>query len=243
MEKYLAIDVGGSSLKYAVIDEQLTFSIHGSVPADISTREHTFAAIKQLWEEHGEGCCGIAMSIPGAIDRNRGWAYSGGAFLWVKDEPYAQEISDLIGGVPVTIVNDAKSAAMAEIGYGNLKGIDSGVVIVLGTGIGGAVVLNGQVLQGSHFTAGEFSFLRGDVQEREGSGDVFANYNGIAGIKSAIKKASGLDDIDGLKAFKMIKEDHNEQVLQGMKDYCYYLAFHIYNIQAALDVQIGRAHV
>lgn len=237
MEKYLAVDVGGSALKYAVIDEQLNFADHGSVPIDVSAREKTFGTIREVFEAHGSGCAGIGMSIPGSIDRYKGFAYSGGAFLWVDHEPYAEEVSNILNGIPVTIVNDAKSAAMAEMGYGNLQGISNGIVLVLGTGIGGAIILNGNLIQGTHFTSGEFSFLRGDVEERNGDSDNFAVYNGIPGLKEAVRKASGLENIDGLKAFKLIKEEHNEQVLLGIKDYCYHLAFHIYNLQAALDVE------
>jgi len=237
MEKYLAVDVGGSALKYAVMDESLQFSDHGKVPVVTDSRESFMAAVAGLWKDHGSGCAGMAMSVPGFIDRRRGWAYTGGAFLWVSNEPYAEEVSQAIGGAPVTIINDAKAAAMAEIGYGNLKGIPDGIVIVLGTGIGGAIVLNGQVLQGTHFSAGEFSFLRGDYQEREGKQDIFAMTNGIRGLKSAIQKASGLENIDGLEAFRLIHEENNEQVLQGVRDFCGYLAFHIYNLQAELDVE------
>jgi len=237
MEKYLAVDVGGSALKYAVMDESLQFSDHGKVPVVTDSRESFMAAVAGLWKDRGSGCAGMAMSVPGFIDRRRGWAYTGGAFLWVSNEPYAEEVSQAIGGAPVTIINDAKAAAMAEIGYGNLKGIPDGIVIVLGTGIGGAIVLNGQVLQGTHFSAGEFSFLRGDYQEREGKQDIFAMTNGIRGLKSAIQKASGLENIDGLEAFRLIHEENNEQVLQGVRDFCGYLAFHIYNLQAELDVE------
>jgi predicted NBD/HSP70 family sugar kinase len=237
MEKYLAVDVGGSALKYAVMDESLKFYSHGKVPIDTSSREPFMAAVADLWKEHGTGCAGMGMSVPGFIDRRRGWAYTGGAFLWVANEPYAQEMSDAIGGAPVTIINDAKAAAMAEIGYGNLKDIPDGVVIVLGTGIGGAIVLNGQVLQGTHFSAGEFSFLRGDYQARDGKQDVFAMTNGIRGLKESIHLASGLENVDGLEAFRLIHEENNEQVLQGVKDFCGHLAFHIYNLQAELDVE------
>ena len=65
--------------------------------------------------------------------------------------------------------------------------------------------------------------------------DIFAFSGGVQGLKDAIKAASGLDDIDGLEAFRLIKEEHNEAVLQGVKDFCWYLAFHIYNLQAIID--------
>ena len=62
-------------------------------------------------------------------------------------------------GVPVAIMNDAKSAALAEAAWGALKDCRDGVVLVLGTGVGGALVKDGEVHMGAHFAAGEFSFV------------------------------------------------------------------------------------
>lgn len=234
MKKYLAIDLGGTAIKYGVVDEKMNFLAHGKVDSRTSTYEEFREDLGKIVAEYGDGVCGMCISMPGVIDRIKGFAYTGGAYKWVNKLPLAMDLSAYFN-MPVTICNDAKAAALAELGFGNLKDIRNGVAIILGTGIGGAVVIDGKLLDGSHYSSGEFSFIREDIHERGRGKDMFAFTNGVQGLKDAIKAASGLDDIDGLKAFKLIKEEHNEQVLQGVKDFCWYLAFHIYNLQSIID--------
>lgn len=234
MANYLAIDLMRTKLKYAYISDSLDIYEMGNEYIPIDSKEELFDVILSVTDRYRDDIEGVSITMPGVIDRKRGHAYSGGVFLWVKDMDYAQELSEYIE-MPVTICNDAKAAALAELGFGNLKDIRNGVAIILGTGIGGAVVIDGKLLDGSHYSSGEFSFIREDIHERGRGKDMFAFTNGVQGLKDAIKAASGLDDIDGLKAFKLIKEEHNEQVLQGVKDFCWYLAFHIYNLQSIID--------
>ena len=234
MKKYMAVDLGGTAIKYGVIDEKLNFLSKGKVDARCDTQEQFVEDIKKIYDEFGEGTEGLCISMPGMIDRFKGFAHTGGAYKWIKKLPVANILSDAVG-CRVTICNDAKSAAMAEIGFGALKDVRNAVAIILGTGIGGAVVVNSKLLEGSHYSSGEFSFLRGDYKARENNRDIFAFINGVQGLKDAIKEASGLDDIDGLKAFKLIKEENNQEVLQGVKNFCWYLAFYIYNLQVILD--------
>lgn len=236
MKKYLAIDLGGTAIKYGVVDEDLNFSVHGKIDAVTDSQESFVSDIRKLYNQFGEGTEGVCISMPGVIDRKKGFAHTGGAYKWVNKLPIANLISDELG-VPVTICNDAKAAALAEIGYGNLQLVTNGVCIILGTGIGGAVVVNGNLVDGTHFSSGEFSFIRGHVDDRTNRRDIFAVTNGVPGFKAFMKKATGLDEIDGLKAFKMIKEEHNEDALNGVKEFCAYLAHHIYNLQAILDAE------
>ena len=236
MKKYLAIDMGGTAIKYGVLDENLNFTVHDKITATTDSKEALYAEVKKLYDAYGEGVEGVCISMPGMIDRKKGFAHTGGAYRWVKKMPIASELGDLLG-VPVTICNDAKAAALAEIGYGNMKLITNGAMFILGTGIGGAIIINGNLIDGTHFSSGEFSFIRGHVDDKTNRKDIFAQTNGVSGLKAAIKAASGLEDIDGLKAFKLIKEENNQEVLQGVKDFCYYLAHHIYNIQTIVDAE------
>lgn len=236
MKKYLAIDMGGTAIKYGVLDEELNFSEHGKIDARTDTMESVFADIQNLYDQYGEGTEGVCISMPGVINRKKGFAHSGGAYKWVHELPVASLLSEKLGA-PVTICNDAKAAALAEIGYGNMQYVTNGICIILGTGIGGAVIVNGNLVDGTHFSSGEFSFLRGHVNDRTNRSDLFFATNGVAGLKAAIKKETGLDEIDGLKAFKMIKEENNEAVLKGVKEFCLDLAHHIYNVQAVIDAE------
>ena len=67
--------------------------------------------------------------------------------------------------MPVTIANDGKCAAAAEGWTGALAGVENGLVLVLGTGIGGGIILNGKVLMGAHAAAGEVSGLVSDISK------------------------------------------------------------------------------
>ncbi len=233
MKKYLAIDLGGTAIKYGVVTEDLSFITKGKVDARCDSRDSFVADIRKIYEECGEGTEGICISMPGVIDRFKGFAHTGGAYRWIRELPIASDLAEELN-TKVTICNDAKSAAMAEIGFGNLQGVRNGICIILGTGIGGAIIVNEKLIDGSHYSSGEFSFLRGN-QKGDTNTDIFAFTNGVQGLKDAIKETSGLEDIDGLKAFKLIKEEKNEKVLEGVKLFCWYLAHHIYNLQAILD--------
>lgn len=106
--------------------------------------------------------------MPGRIDTKRGIAHTGGilsGFMW--EQPFAALLEQRLG-VPVTIANDGKCAAAAEAWTGSLAGVDNGLVLVLGTGIGGGIILNGKVYMGSHSAAGEVSNLVTELGSMEG---------------------------------------------------------------------------
>ena len=233
MKKYLTMDVGGSSIKYAVIDEDLNILVKGKEPVGTHSKEELFDPIKKIADAYKEGVEGLAMSIPGMLDQDNGFAVTGGAFSWIKNMEYAKEVSELTG-LKTTICNDAKAAAMAEIGYGNLQGISDGIVIILGSGIGGAVVVNNELLLGKRYLAGEFSVLMGDVRQRNGNDDMFALTNGITGVRNVMKKYTGLDDIEGLEAFRLIKAN-DENAIAAMREFCDILVRFIFNINIVID--------
>lgn len=96
------------------------------------------------------------MAVPGKVDHHDETIYGGGAlqFLDQVNLPAALQLA-----VPVSVENDGKAAALAELWLGNLKNVQNGAAVVLGTGVGGGLILNGQLYAGSHFQAGELSFM------------------------------------------------------------------------------------
>ena len=71
-----------------------------------------------------------------------------------------QLVSRAVPGVPVATLNDAHAAALAELRWGHLQGIHTGLYVNVGTGLSAAVVVNGQVLEGAHHAAGEVGYVR-----------------------------------------------------------------------------------
>ena len=76
-----------------------------------------------------------------------------------RGEPVRARLADRLG-VPVALDNDANCAALAESTYGAARGTRSALMVTLGTGIGGAVVLDGRVLRGHNGMAGEFGHMK-----------------------------------------------------------------------------------
>lgn len=69
---------------------------------------------------------------------------------------FAQRYKKL--GIPVAVINDGKASVLAENWLGSLKDLNNCAAITLGTGVGGGIIVNGRLLNGVHFQAGEISF-------------------------------------------------------------------------------------
>ena len=235
MKNYLAMDVGSCKLKYAVINEKLDVLETGCEYTVLDDKEKMYQLYQQIAEKYHDIVEGITLSIPGVIDMNTGYAYSGGVFTWVDHVPYAEEVSSLTG-MRVAVCNDAKAAAFAEVGYGSLKKIKNGVLLMLlGSGIGGAVVIDGHVLNGNQFAAGEFSYMMGDYRGRDANQDMFASACSMDAMASLVsescgKKVNVFQIMAGLNA-------GDEKIIAGLKEYCHRLARFIYNIQCVVDAK------
>ena len=145
MKQYLLIDIGGTFIKYSLADEQARKISGGKVPTPLTNMDDLLAAIEGFAAPLQGQFVGCAISMPGRIDTRNGIAHTGGmlsAFMW--EQPFAAQVETRLG-VPVTIANDGKCAAAAEGWTGALAGVENGLVLVLGTGIGGGIILHGKV--------------------------------------------------------------------------------------------------
>lgn len=139
MKQYLLIDIGGTFIKYSLTDEQARKISGGKVPTPLTNMGDLLAAIEGFAAPLQGQFVGCAISMPGRIDTRNGIAHTGGmlsAFMW--EQPFAAQVEARLG-VPVTIANDGKCAAAAEGWTGALAGVENGLVLVLGTGIGGGI--------------------------------------------------------------------------------------------------------
>lgn len=165
---YVCFDIGGTLIKHAVysIDGQLQAS--GDYQTPLSSKDYFYQRLIEqikLYEETYT-IAGIGLSMPGFIDPKRGHALTAGALYELYDE-------DILAGIqagldktyPMAIENDANCAALAEQMSGHAVGLENFLLITIGTGIGGAIVLNGQLYRGNTFRAGEFGQMHIDVSK------------------------------------------------------------------------------
>ncbi len=169
------VDVGGTTVKLAFFEETgkmlkaweiptVTDNGGSQILPDIAK---SIAAFLQQENVPGSSVIGVGIGVPGPVDSggvvnrcvNLGW----GVFN------IAQTLSELTG-FPVKAGNDANVAAMGEYWKGGGAGFDSMVMATLGTGVGGGVVLNGNLLHGAHGAGGEIGHLVMDPREPEACG-------------------------------------------------------------------------
>lgn len=234
--KILVLDVGGTFIKYAVMNENVEILEKGKVPTPMDTLEHFVDIIGELFDKYKDEIEGIAMSLPGRMDSNRGYLYSGGALQYNCNKNIV-EILHKRCPVPITIENDGKCAALAEAWIGNLKDCDDGIVVILGTGIGGGIIKDKKLHKGKHFMAGEFSMVFSDSKELNSDIKQFwAGKNGVPVICAAVAeiKKLPLEAVDGYKVFEYVKSG-DEEVLDILNRFCSKLVTQLYNLQYIYD--------
>ena len=107
-KQYLVPDIGGTFIKYALMDEEAQFIEQGKVLADTSCEEAMLASLGVLAAKMSEHEYeGVAISMPGRIDTGLGIAHTGGSFTWVHNYPAAEKYGAVFGK-PCTIANDGK---------------------------------------------------------------------------------------------------------------------------------------
>ncbi|MHC5374178.1 ROK family protein [Enterococcus sp. LJL120] len=233
-KSYFSIDIGGTYIKYAKVDRSGNIEQVDKVPTP-TTLDDLEAVLAQLVEPVSQEVRGVGISCPGKVDIKTGTVYNGGALPFLHGYSF-RKFFETRFNLPCGVSNDGKAAALSEIWLGNLKGIENGVAIVLGTGIGGGIIANGELLQGSHFQAGELSFLMRTPEKM-----TMENMLGFTG--SAVKfiaacaQVLGLPDSDGVAVFEAIKSGKQPEVTKLFESYCHEIAFMILNLQATLDIE------
>ena len=133
--------------------------------------------------------------------------------------------------LPVTIINDGKAAALAEHLFGSLQNIQNGAVLVLGTAVGGGLIINGKLLLGSR-QAGEVSFMVENMSAIPEERMVGENCSAVAFVRRA-SEALGLETPDGFTVFGSLKE-RDARTLPIFEMYCRSIAVAIVNLQSVL---------
>lgn len=172
MNKYLGIDVGGTGIKYATVDEQNQIIESGSV--DTPHQKQNFVTTLKTIIEQYDDVAGIGISMPGFIDSATGYMETAGALI----ELYQENLIELLKaeGItkPIHVENDAKCAAISEMVCGNATDVKTFACITIGTGVGGGIVVDGNVLKGNNFVAGELGIMRNDINSNKTISEVGA---------------------------------------------------------------------
>lgn len=133
------------------------------------------------------------------------------------------------------MINDGKASVLAENWLGSLKDMQNCAAITLGTGVGGGIIVNGKLLNGAHFQAGELSFLQLNMKEPGFDGFAGGYASAVQMIRNVNEAIENDDETDGLAAFEAINNG-NEKAKKIFDEYCKRIAAIIIDIQAVVDL-------
>ena len=227
-------DVGGTEIKHAVVEDALTISEKGtaSTPADFESFLNTIKEISDRYRDETEG---IAMSMPGPVDVKSGIIEHCSAMKYRHDREVGRLLKERCEK-KIVFENDGKAAAIAEHRHGALKGCRNAAVFLIGTGIGGGLIIDGKIVRGIHNTAGEFSFINTEASS-------YADFSKILGnscsttflLDTYQKKRNSLDRIGGREFFRRLTDDPIAQL--ALNELCTNIAVQINNLYWLLDLE------
>lgn len=242
----LVIDVGGTEIKYCTMDETYVPKNASKRKTPLTGLEDYLAAIEEIYRQFEGKVEGVALSVPGVVDPDTGYQRTGGTLdSFVHELPMGELISQRLGGVRVAMENDAKAAGYAELVAGALKDCNNGVAVLLGTGIGGCIVVNHQILRGVNDFAGELSALILDNSRTvKNLGDVvgypvWATYNGINALLAALSEKTGENpaDLNGYIFFDRANAG-DSVALDVLRTYCRQICVPISIMQVMIDAEV-----
>lgn len=237
MKKYLGIDLGGTAIKYSLMEEDGTVLNPHSIPTPKESLDAMIQVFDSIVVPVKDQISGIAISFPGRIDHVSGFIHTGGAVSQYMTKIPLKDILTERYQLKVAIENDGKCAAHAELWKGSLKEVDSGAVILIGHAVGGGIVLNHKVWRGVHSSSSEFSNLITDYQFDTQPG-YWMQICGIAGLLRPFAQAKQLDfnKINGKLFFEALHQN-DKDAQQIYQNYIKSLRSGIITLQAILDVE------
>ena len=168
MKKYIGCDLGGTNLRAAIIDIEDGSVIHSLNTPTLAHKGHdeVIERMGDLFLEliHSSGfraeqIGGIGIGVPGVLDLENGETlFLPNLYGTWPHVPLRDKISN-ITGIPTSLLNDVRSITFGEWLYGAGRGEDTVAVFAIGTGIGGGLVINGQLHLGIGGTGGELGHM------------------------------------------------------------------------------------
>ena len=209
----IGIDLGGSHIAIGVVDknggiiekfEKKLKSIEKKKIKSTIT-SYIIENVQLLRKKHK--ITGIGIAIPGTV--------SGGTIvksvnLGIKNFNIVEELKKEID-LPIQIRNDAKCAAIAENTYGSLKSYNRSIFLTLGTGIGGAVIINNSLLDCGDLPGCEFGHMiieKNGKQCNCGKKGCFEKYASMKALKTNLREALGVgEEVSGKELFEIIRNN------------------------------------
>ncbi len=239
MDSILVFDWGGTFLKFALIASNGKISEKDKVSTPHfpeATKADFLGVIDSIVQKYAGKISGIAISAPGIFD-DLGNMKTAGALVYLVNSSICKEF-EVRYKFPISIQNDGKCAALAELKAGSLRGCKNAAVMILGTGVGGGLIINGELYKGTHGSAGEYSFLCTHPTQPIEESTFFATTGSANYLSTLVSHRTGEfeKDLDGEKIFVRV-QNGEEPICKALSAYTDLLASQIFNINMLLDLE------
>ena len=170
MGNRIGIDVGGTNVKIALVNEQGNIIYSNSIPTraemgyeyTINNMKEAIAELIKETKSDAKSIEGIGFGFPGQIDYQKGIVRLAPNIPGWVEVPIA-EIIEKEFGIPTRVDNDVRCAALGELNYGAGIGCENLICITVGTGIGSGLIINGKLVRGASNAAGEIGHIKLDM--------------------------------------------------------------------------------
>ena len=227
-EKILAIDIGGTSVKMGVVEEDqiLQFTSYkntwkGEQDKLLPFLKTTLTHWIEKYHIHkiGIGCPGEIKDGVVIFAANLNW----------RNFEISKQLKEIFPNIEVRLENDGQAATLAEMTYGRLKDVENGIFIVFGRGVGGSLIIDHKIYRGSYQRGGNFGHMviKGPKARKCNCGrrGCLETYASIAGLIQTIKETNyrspqktSLGQLGGLKITELA-QNQNPIVLKAIQQW------------------------
>lgn len=218
---FLAFDIGGTTIKYGLVDSDMNISNRGKVSTENNQDGYILKKLKEITKQiqNTFEIDGIGVSTAGIVAKDGSIQYAGPTIPEYIGTPIKEELTRT-ASVPVSVVNDVDAALLGEVMNGAAKHCNNAYCVALGTGIGGAYLHNGHISDGSHGTGNSIGYILYDketntnYEQRAATLTLERNLEkyGIS-VKDAFEKAKNHDE-----KYETIIKDWSDKVAQGLAE-------------------------
>lgn len=255
----IGVDLGGTNIAVGVVDESLEIIGRGKVktrcprPA-AEIFDDIALAVEMAVKDAGismDEVISVGVGTPGSVNKSNGYIEFANN-LDFNQVPAKEMLEERIGK-PVYLDNDANCAALGEAVAGVGNGVKDFVAITLGTGVGSGIIIDGKIVVGANYCAGEMGHMVIAVDGvpcncgRKGCWEQYSSATAlISQTKEAMKNnpdslmwqlTGGIDNVSGRTAFDAMRQG-DEAAAAVVDKYIYYLSIGICNVINALQPEI-----
>jgi len=238
---YICIDIGGTSIKYGVLSDEGEIFIDGTVSTKVTEKENFILSdvkklVRNILDEYRNyEIKGICVSTAGVVNPEKGEiAYAGPTIPKYTGTKIKEELEKEFS-ISCEVENDVNCAGLGEYWKGAGKGSKSMVCLTIGTGVGGSVILDGKLLNGIGYTAGEIGYM--DVNGSYIQNIASSRYLVEKVQKEKVEKEGITDAITGVDIFELAKKG-DEICIAGINEIISNLAVGVRNIIYLLNPEV-----